>query len=93
MTALEAALDEARTHARSKEQKLSVTTKELKAGRAPCLPLQFIFITSHCFRLQQADRILNCADVICLLQMYKRQFSLGAIQPERASCILCMAPC
>ncbi len=34
MNAWEAALDEARSHARSKEQKLSVITKELKASRA-----------------------------------------------------------
>ena len=34
MTALEAALDEARSQARSRDQKLSVATKELKASRA-----------------------------------------------------------
>lgn len=33
MNALEAALDDTRSHARSKEQKLLVTIKELKASR------------------------------------------------------------
>ena len=56
MTALEAALDEARSHARSKEQKLTVTAKELKASREAFLAIALVF-TSHCAHLWQADRI------------------------------------
>ena len=49
MNALEVALDDARSHARSKEQKLLVISKELKASKGLITDIagQTLHLTSH----------------------------------------------